>query len=164
MNAHAESTPDGWVLVLERRFRHPPAKVWAALTEPDRLLAWAPFTADRTLAEPGELTLTMIDGADRVDLTATVTKADAPVLLEYEWGGDLLRWELAADGAGTLLTLRHRVAGPDDLARAAAGWHLCLDVAEHLLDGDPVPPVRGREAMAHGWQALHDGYAAQLRT
>ena len=164
MRTQAESIPDGWVLVLERRFRHPPARVWAALTEPDQLVAWAPFTADRSLAEPGGLTLTMIDGADRTELAGTVTKADAPVLLEYEWGGDLLRWELAPDGAGTLLTLRHRVGAPEDLARAAAGWHLCLDVAAHLLDGDPVPPVRGREAMRHGWQALHDQYAAQLRT
>jgi uncharacterized protein YndB with AHSA1/START domain len=162
MNAHAESTPDGWVLVLVRQLRHPPAKVWAALTDPTQLAAWAPFTAEHSLAEPGDLTLTMIDGDDRVDLPATVTKADAPALLEYRWGSDLLRWELTAADGGTRLTLRHQVGDRDDLARSAAGWHLCLDVAEHLLDGEPVPPVRGQEAMRHGWQDLHDRYAAQL--
>jgi uncharacterized protein YndB with AHSA1/START domain len=163
MNARAESTADGWVLVLVRQLRHPPAKVWAALTDPTQLAAWAPFTAERSLTEPGDLTLTMIDGDDRVDLAATVTKADAPTLLEYRWGSDLLRWELAAARDGTRLTLRHQVGDRDDLARAAAGWHLCLDVAEHLLDGDPVPPVRGQEALRHGWKELHDQYAAQLR-
>lgn len=162
MNAYAESTPEGWILVLVRQFRHPPAKVWAALTEPAQLGAWAPFTAQRDLAEPGDLTLTMIDGDERVDLAATVTKADAPTLLEYRWGDDLLRWELAADGGGTRLTLRHQVSDRDDLARAAAGWHLCFDVAEHLLDGEPVPPIRGQEALAHGWTTLHDQYSAQL--
>ena len=39
MNAHAESTPQGWVLVLVRDLRHPPAAVWAALTEPAQLAA-----------------------------------------------------------------------------------------------------------------------------
>lgn len=162
MTAHAESTEEGWVLVLERHLKHPPSTVWAALTEPGQLERWAPFTAQRSLSEPGELTLTMIDGDDRVTLPATVTRADPPARLEYRWGGDLLRWELDPTADGTRLTLRHRVGGRDDLARAAAGWDLCLDVAEHLLDGDPVPPVRGQDAMAHGWQALHDRYAAQL--
>jgi hypothetical protein len=46
--------------------------------------------------------------------------------------------------------------------KAAAGWHLCLDVAERLLDGDDVEPIRGQEAMAHGWQELHDQYAERL--
>lgn len=162
MTAHAESTADGWVLVLERQLRHPPARVWAALTEPGQLEQWAPFTAGRSLAEPGDLILTMVDGDNRVDLAATVTKADPPVLLEYRWGDDLLRWELDAADGGTRLTLRHRVGSQEDLARAAAGWHLCLDVAEHLLDGDPVPPVRGQDALRHGWQDLHDEYAAHL--
>jgi uncharacterized protein YndB with AHSA1/START domain len=162
MSAYAESTADGWVLVLTRQLAHEPARVWAALTEPGQLERWAPFTAERSLAEPGDLRLTMIDGPATVDLPATVTAAEEPTLLEYSWGGDLLRWDLAPAGNGTRLTLRHRVAGRADLARAAAGWHLCLDVAEHLLAGDPVPPVRGRDALDHGWQALHDDYAARL--
>jgi uncharacterized protein YndB with AHSA1/START domain len=164
VNAYAESTPEGWVLVVARDLRHPPAAVWAALTEPEQLVAWAPFTAGRDLGATGEATLTMIDGVDgdRVDLAVTVTRAEPPTLLEYTWGPDELRWELAATGGGTRLTLRHRVGSRDDLARAAAGWHLCFDVLDHLLAGDPVPPVRGQAALEHGWTALHDRYAAQL--
>jgi uncharacterized protein YndB with AHSA1/START domain len=148
--------------VLVRDLRHPPARVWAALTEPDQLTAWAPFTAARDLGTTGDVTLTMIDGDDGQDLAATVTTADPPTLLEYTWGPDRLRWELAATDAGTRLTLRHHVASRDDVPRAAAGWHLCLDVLDHLLDGDPVPPIRGQEAMQHGWTELHDEYAAHL--
>jgi uncharacterized protein YndB with AHSA1/START domain len=70
VNAYAESTPEGWVLVVARDLRHPPAAVWAALTEPEQLLAWAPFTAGRDLGATGAATLTMIDGVDgeRMDL------------------------------------------------------------------------------------------------
>ena len=164
MNAYAESTAEGWVLVVARDLRHPPAAVWAALTEPEQLVAWAPFTAGRDLGATGAATVTMIDGVDgdRVDVAVTVTRAEPPTLLEYTWGSDDLRWELAAAGGGTRLTLRHRVGSREDVARAAAGWHLCLEVLEQLLAGDPVPPVRGRDALEHGWAALHDRYAAQL--
>ena len=164
MNAYAESTAEGWVLVVARDLRHPPAAVWAALTEPEQLAAWAPFTAGRDLGATGDTTLTMIDGIDgeRMDLAVTVTRAEPPTVLEYSWGSDDLRWELAATGAGTRLTLRHRVGSREDVARAAAGWHLCFDVLERLLAGDPVPPVRGQDALEHGWAALHDRYAAQL--
>ena len=164
MNAYAESTPQGWVLVVARDLRHPPAAVWAALTEPDQLLAWAPFTAGRDLGATGAATLTMIDGVDgeRMDLPATVTRAEPPTLLEYTWGTDELRWELAAIGAGTRLTLRHRVGSRADLARAAAGWHLCLDVLDRLLGGDPVAPIRGRDALDQGWTELHDRSAVRL--
>jgi uncharacterized protein YndB with AHSA1/START domain len=164
VNTYAESTAEGWVLVVVRELRHPPAAVWAALTEPDQLEAWAPFTAGRDLGATGGATLSMIDGVDgdRVELPATVLRADAPTLLEYSWGPDQLRWELAATDAGTRLTLRHRVGSHDDLARAAAGWHLCIEVLERLLAGDPVPPVRGQDAMQHGWTQLRDEYAAQL--
>jgi uncharacterized protein YndB with AHSA1/START domain len=162
VNAYAESTPEGWVLVVTRDLRNPPAAVWAALTEPEQLAAWAPFTTGRDLGTTGEATLTMIDGAEQVDLPATVTRVEPPALLEYSWGQDDLRWELVATGGGTRLTLRHRVGSRDDLAGAAAGWHLCFDVLERLLAGDPVPPIRGHEALEHGWTELHDRYAAQL--
>jgi hypothetical protein len=44
----------------------------------------------------------------------------------------------------------------------AAGWHLCLDVAEHLLDGQPIGPIRGQDALNYGWDELNDGYAKKL--
>ena len=44
----------------------------------------------------------------------------------------------------------------------AAGWHLCLDVAEHLLDGQPIDPIRGEAARKYGWEDLHDAYAERL--
>ena len=158
----ADATADGPTLVLVRDLRHPPAKVWAALTDPERLEQWAPFAAARSLAAVGDTTLTMIDGDSRTDLPATVRRAEEPTLLEYTWGGDLLRWELEPAGSGTRLTLRHTVAQTDMLAMVAAGWHLCLVVAEHLLDGHPVGVIRGRDAMNHGWQSLRESYADRL--
>lgn len=152
----------GWTLVFVRDLRQPPERVWAALTEPEQLAAWSPYTADRNLGTTGEATLTMIDGETAVELPAEVRRVEPPVLLEYSWGADLLRWELAATGAGTRLTLRHTVEDRDWLAMGAAGWHLCLVVAEHLLDGEPIAPIRGEDARNYGWDQLRDAYAAHL--
>jgi uncharacterized protein YndB with AHSA1/START domain len=157
--------PDGnrWTLVFVRELAHPPERVWEALTDPDQLGQWAPFEADRNLATPGPATLTMIDRDVREPMESEVTRAERPSLLEYTWGDDDLRWELAPEGEGTRLTLRHTTTNEDFGAKLAAGWHLCLDVAEHLLDGEPIGPIRGRDAMDHGWQELADAYEERLK-
>jgi uncharacterized protein YndB with AHSA1/START domain len=53
--AGAEVRKDGenWTLVLVRELRHPPTKVWQALTDRTQLREWAPFDADRSLASVG---------------------------------------------------------------------------------------------------------------
>jgi uncharacterized protein YndB with AHSA1/START domain len=156
------SDDNRWTLIFVRDLRHSPEKVWAALTEPGQLGQWAPYTADRDLGRTGQATLTMIDGDEAVELAATVHRAERPSLLEYSWGGDLLRWELTATAAGTRLTLRHTLEDRTSVPKVAAGWHLCLVVAEHLLDGEPIDPIRGEDARNYGWDKLRDGYAGKL--
>jgi uncharacterized protein YndB with AHSA1/START domain len=157
-----QRSDDQWTLVFVRSLQHSPERVWAALTEPAQLNEWAPFTASRDLDSPGEATLTMIDGDVAEDLSATVTRAEHPTLLEYRWGTDLLRWELVRTAQGTKLTLLHTIKDRDWVPKIAAGWHLCLDVAERLLDDQPIGPIRGSEALKFGWGRLNTAYAARL--
>jgi uncharacterized protein YndB with AHSA1/START domain len=162
--AHIECRRSGdrWTLVFVRDLRHPPEKVWAALTDPAQLREWSPFTTDRDLGQPGEVTLTMIDGDVAADGPATVTRAEPPTLLEYTWGKDLLRWELAHTERGTRLTLQHTIEAREWVPKVAAGWHICLVVVELLLDGTPIGPIRGQDARNHGWDELNQAYADEL--
>ncbi|WP_127125661.1 SRPBCC family protein [Georgenia sp. SYP-B2076] len=162
--AEVAGRPEGgrWILVLVRDLRHPPAAVWAALTDPAQVSRWAPYTADRNLDAVGEATLTMLDGGSPVELPSSVRRAEAPRLLEYTWGTDLLRWELTPTDEGTRLTLSQTVEGRDWMSKVAAGWHLCLLVAERLLDGRPIAPIIGEDAMNYGWGALNEAYAEKL--
>lgn len=161
-----ESRREGqrWVLVFRRRMRHSPARVWAALTDPARLSQWAPYTADRHLTSPGAAVLTMIDGQSSQRLAGEVLRAEEPRLLEHLWGEGVLRWELERAGDGTQVTLSHTLDDPSLLAKVGAGWHLCLDVAERLLDGNPVGPILAGAAKDHGWEELRREYAKQLGT
>jgi uncharacterized protein YndB with AHSA1/START domain len=45
--AEVRQEGDRWTLVLVRESRHPPTKVWQALTDPAQLREWAPFDTDR---------------------------------------------------------------------------------------------------------------------
>jgi len=148
---------DKWTLILTRQLRHPPATVWQALTDPAHLREWAPYEADGSLGTPGaKVTLTWV-GTGRVS-QATVTRADAPRVLEY----DEIRWELAPMGGGTRLTLWHNI-DRGFIAWGAAGWHICFDVLERLLAGDPIGRISGPDAMkSHGWQRLVAEYAKQF--
>jgi len=163
--AHIEKDGEKWTLVLVRDLRHPPAKVWKALTEPEHLREWAPFDADRSLGTVGTAMLTTA-GAPAPHVTeAQVKRADAPRVLEFSWGGQDLRWELEPMlGGGTRLTLWHNI-DRRYIAMGAAGWHICFDVLDHHLAGEPIGRIVGSDALhVGGWQQLHAAYAKQFNT
>jgi uncharacterized protein YndB with AHSA1/START domain len=148
------------VLVFVRELAHPPSRVWKALTLPQQLRAWAPFDADRDLSRTGPATLDMAGGDAPVPLPSMVLQADAPKLLEYTWGDDVLRWELEPTERGTRLTLRHSMEDRSFVPKTAAGWQICLDVAEAALSGEPIGRIVASDALNFGWQRLNDAYAA----
>jgi hypothetical protein len=156
----AQIRKDGekWTLILVSELRHAPEKVWQALTDPAHLREWAPFDADGSLDAVGAtVNLTWV-GTGRPQAT-TVTRADAPEVLEY---GDI-RWELEAFGGGTHLTLWHNI-DRRFISWGAASWHICFDVMDHLLCGTPIGRAVGPEAMKFdGWQRLNVEYAKQFR-
>jgi uncharacterized protein YndB with AHSA1/START domain len=163
--ARIDKQAEQWTLVLVRDLRHPPAKVWAAITEPEHLRQWAPFDADRSLGVPGTAKLSTVGAPTAPVAESKVTRAEAPRLLEFSWGTQDLRWELEPrEGGGTRLTLWHNI-DRGFIAMGAAGWHVCFDVLAHLLDGDPLGRIVGVDAMKfEGWQRLYAEYGKQFGT
>jgi uncharacterized protein YndB with AHSA1/START domain len=161
----AEVRKDGekWTLVLVRELGHSPQKVWQALTDPAHLREWAPFDADGSLGSAGATVKLTTVGAPRPHVTeTTVTRAEAPRLLVYNWGGNDMRWELEARGGGTRLTLWTSIPRAY-ISMGAAGWHICFDVLDRLLGGSPIGRIVGPEAMQFpGWQRLNTEYAKQF--
>ncbi len=160
--AEVQKDGDKWTLVLVRDLRHPPARVWEALTDPEQLREWAPFDADRNLGTPGTAKLTTV-GSPKPHVTETqVKRADAPRLLELNWGGNDMRWELEPVGTGTRLTLWHNIER-GFISMGAAGWHICFDVLDRALDDQPIGRIVGPDAMQfEGWQRLNAEYAKQF--
>jgi hypothetical protein len=49
------------------------------------------------------------------------------------------------------------------VAMGAAGWHICLDVLGHLLDGDAIGRMAGVAVLQfEGWQRLNAEYGKQF--
>lgn len=161
--AGASVRKDGerWTLVVVRELRHSPAKVWRALTDPAQLREWAPFDADRDLGRVGAANLTTVGTPTPQVAASKVTRAEAPKLLEYSWGENDMRWELEPLGDGTRLTLWHNI-DRRFIAMGAAGWHICFDVLDHALGGEPLGRIVGGEAMKFGWPRLNAEYAQQF--
>ena len=141
----AQIRKDGekWTLILVRELRHSPEKVWQALTDPAHLREWAPFDADGSLGTAGATVNLTTVGAPAPHVTeTTVTRADAPKVLEYNWGDFDMRWELEAIGGGTRLTLWTQHRSPLHL-HGRRGWHICFDVLDRLLSGTPIGRIVG---------------------
>ena len=144
---------DKWTLILVKELRHPPEKVWRALTDPTHLREWAPFDVDGSMDTVGTVKLTWV-GAP-MPLETRVTRAEAPKVLEY----NDTRWELEAIDGGTRLTLWSTI-DRRYMSMGAAGWHIAFDVLESLLGGNPIGRIAGGDAMKFaGWQRLNVEYA-----
>ena len=155
----AQIRKDGekWTLILVRELRHSPEKVWQALTDPAHLREWAPFEVDGSLGT-ARTTVKLTWVGTPAPQETTVTRADAPKVLEYSD----IRWELEAFGGGTRLTLWHSI-DRRFISWGAAGWHIAFDVLDHLLSGTPIGRIAGVEAMKFGgWRRLNAEYAKQF--
>jgi len=150
---------ESWTLILVRELHHSPEKVWQALTDPVHLREWAPFDADGNLGTVGNTVKLTTVGAPKPHVTeTTVTQADAPRALEYNWGGNDMKWELEPMESGTRLTLWTSI-NRRFIAMGAAGWHICFDVLDRLLAEQPIGRLVGPEAMTVDFQRLHAEYA-----
>jgi len=151
-------------LRYERHLGHAPERVWRALTESDDLAHWFPadILGERRVGAPlrfrfwpqaveqagAEMEQVGVD-LDDPELPGELLVWDPPHVFELTWDTERLRWELEPDGDGTRLVLVTWVLGdqgPRGIAGTAAGYHVCLDQLEELLDVGTSTPA-GREAI-----------------
>lgn len=160
-----EVTEDGEraTLVFRRSLHHPPARVWAAITEPDQMRAW--FMTEATIDGRAGGSVDFFTGPDRIHSSGRILQWEPPRFYEYEWSippgpfaphgeSAVVRWELVPTPEGTLLVLTHRrlsrwTAGV--LARGVRGF---LDRLVAQLDGIDLPdwPPATRGGAPGGWE------------
>ena len=129
-----------YALRLERRLPHPPEKVWRVLTERGLLKQWFPADVEGGWEVGAELQFTFLhgegEGLSEDEMKGEVLAADPPRLLEFRWGTEILRCEIAGDGDGDGCTLHfsHTFDDPSWGARNAAGWEMCFENLDLLLE------------------------------
>lgn len=106
------------------------------MTENDKLAKWFSELRVDDLREGGIIKFDMQDGTFE-ELEIIELKIFS--VLEYTWGEDLVRFELYPEPEGCRLVLIEQIKKitshtPKDIA----GWDVCLDVIEALLDSRTI--------------------------
>jgi uncharacterized protein YndB with AHSA1/START domain len=132
-------------LRLERRFGHPPGKLWRAITDPDHLSAWYPAKIIAMDAAPGGKMI--LDYGGGVVTTAEITAFAPPRLFAFtertpeqmtRESENRMRLELSPDGDGTLLIFEQSFHDRAAAASYAAGWQSCFDALDSVLTSAPA--------------------------
>src|SRR6201999_2610073 len=150
-------------LRFERHLRHPPTRVWQAITDPAELREW--FPAD-VIYEPRAGAPMQFDfgGAHGQDVwPGEVLAYEAPRVFAFLWGTDELRFELTGtdDPPATTLVFTHAFAHePGKPARDAAGWEACFEGFDRLLDGAGAEAAPARDDM-RAWARHHEADLAR---
>jgi uncharacterized protein YndB with AHSA1/START domain len=161
LDATLHEQDGAWVLTMTRRLPQPAETVWPWLTDPQRLARWSPVVPDTALTSTGPRQIREQPGDEPVD--GEVLAVNPPHELVHRWGPDVLRWRLRDTDTGCVLTLEHTMADRGPAPMNAAGWHVCFDVLDPVLDGADTPRRVGPDAAAGGWAALRDQYEDVLR-
>jgi uncharacterized protein YndB with AHSA1/START domain len=144
---------DHAIMTFRRRLPHPIDVVWAALTDPAQRGAWF----GQTVIDPrpgGTIDMVPSDPPAAVEakrLTGRILVWDPPHVLEHEWQqriveDGVVRYELAEDGDGTLLTFTHRGLSVRNAQGFIPGTHAFFDRLDAHLDGTRLPDWSRRYA------------------
>lgn len=171
-------------LSFDRDLAHPVEKVWAFLTQADKLKTWL-AGGQIDLREGGRV---FLEG-DNID--SHVTALEPGRVLAYgwktaDWDGGIIRFELEPTSDGTRLHFTHDMPkldeeakreliekievpdGWDQLPSTLAGWHSIFDRLRDALDGSGQRSSldwreAGEEALVE-WRELNEHYKEVLAT
>ncbi|MGG1662655.1 SRPBCC family protein [Brevibacillus sp. NRS-1366] len=146
------------VLRFERHLQHSVDKVWASLTQPEKLVNWL-AEAEVEPVEGGRIKLTFANTGDVMN--GRVIQAQPKAVLAYTWNSEdasesALRWELAPEADGCRLVLTHSIHATERLSYMLAGWHVHLDLLAETLAGE----IKGWP-WSH-WEEMREKYAEQI--
>jgi len=146
-------------VVIERTFRAPAADVWAAVTEPDRLVRWIGTWSGDPASGVVQFRMTA-EGEDIAAEPVTVHECDPPRRLVLSWSSDGVHWHVELDlseAAGvTTLTFAQRVPDTATGRDVGPGWEYYLDRLVTAETGGDVTAIEWShyEGMAGHYEAL----------
>lgn len=135
-------------VVIEVRIEARPEIVFPYFTDPEKLLRWKGIEAELD-PRPGGIYRVNINGRDTARGEFVEVSAPTRVVFTWGWeaegselppGASTVEVTLRADGAGTVVTLRHSGLAASQQGEHAEGWnHFLSRLAIVAAGGDPGP-------------------------
>ncbi len=155
MKADIKKATNGYLATFERPMNHTVEAVWTMLTDNEQLKKWFQELSVGELCEGGFMKFYM---PDVIEQALEISEFRSLSVLEFDWFGDTIRFELHAKQNGCVLVLKEKLrAITEQTKKDIAGWHVCLDVIEALLDGKTIQ----RE---DEWKKWFDIYTEEIDT
>lgn len=131
-------TGQGTVTIhIVRNLDHPVDKVWRAITEQQHLESWFPQRVIGELTTPGAALRFEHTEFDAATFDGKVLACEPPRLLEFLWGVDVIRLEVAPHGTGCTLTLSDTIEEKGKAAvTAPAGTRASRSSRRHSTDAN----------------------------
>ena len=127
---------DGYLVKWERKTNQPVEAVWAMLTDNRKLEKWFEELRAGDLHEGGYMKFYI---PDVMDEKLEISEFKPNTVLEFDWFGDVIRFELYPENDGCRLILVEKVKTiTEQTKKDLAGWHVCLDVIIALLDEETI--------------------------
>lgn len=151
--AEIQRIDDGYLASFERQLDHTAEEVWAMLTDNAQLEKWFQELRVGDLQEGGFM---QFDVPDVINEELEILELKRFSVLEFDWFGDTVRFELHPKKDGCLLILKETLNSiTEQTKKDLAGWHVCLDVIQALLDGGTIQ--REEE-----WKKWYEKYAVVI--
>lgn len=136
MRAEIVQTEQGYTASYKRHMAKPPEIVWAMLTENSKLKQWFPELTVKELRKGGFLSFDMGGGSFE---KMSILELEEGKVLAFEWDEGQVRFKiLPAQGGSSFGMVESFPRISQQTARDLAGWHVCFDVIEALLDGRQI--------------------------
>jgi uncharacterized protein YndB with AHSA1/START domain len=132
---------EGVRLQFRRSWPDPVEDVWAALTEPDRMLRWiGSYDGERRAGGAG--TFTMTHEEQPVGEPMRIVECDAPRRLVVEWQSEeawRVQLDLAEEDGRTVLLFTQLFPAGTEVTDYVLGWHWYLDKFAAEVSGGTPP-------------------------
>ena len=136
MRAEIIQDKQGYTATFVRKFAQSEKEVWAMLTENKKLQQWFSELAIEDLRKGGNIKFDMGNGEFE---NMAILDYEEGKKLAFEWGEDQVQFGLSTDNGETQLVLVETIGKIiPHTAKDLAGWHVCLDAIEALLEGNEI--------------------------
>ena len=154
MRAELTQQDKGYKAVFERQLEHGNVKVWSMLTDNSKLQQWFEELRMGETGKGGKLIFDMGDGKTE---ELEITDYEEARILAFQWWDDHVRFEVEQENDGkSMLRLVETIQRiTPQTAKDLAGWHVCLDVIEAILNDEKID-------RDHEWQHWHEEYKRLL--